>query len=419
MTNPSPEIPAGRTFARLKEGDEYVRRFTVTADDVEGFRKLSGDVNPLHLDPAFARELGYKDRVVYGALAMAYISRVIGVDFPGPGTVWLSQSIRFEAPVYIGDTLAVKVKVLRKAEPLRAMTLAVEVVKESDGGRKAAAGQAEVSLAAAPREGAVAAAGEAVLSLPALRQAAPGDAVAVVTGGGRGIGAAIAEALGRRGLAVVVNYLSNAAAAEETVRRIAQGGVKAVSCRADVAAPEGARALFEAALSAFGRVDVLVNNAGPAVERREALETRVSDLRKNFDAYVCAAFELSRLAAPGMRERSYGRIINVLSSAVLGTSPAGWTAYVTAKHALLGLSRCLAQELGPWGITCNTVSPSLVPTGQWSSLTENQLRAMALRNPTRRLTAARDVAETVAFLASPEAQHVNGADIPVTGGEAM
>ncbi|MFA6319239.1 MAG: SDR family oxidoreductase, partial [Elusimicrobiota bacterium] len=326
---------------------------------------------------------------------------------------------KFEAPVYPGDTIAVKVKVAKKNEPLRALSLSVEVTKESDAGKKAASGLAEVALSGPPAAGSVAAVGSAVLSVPAFRQSMPAGAVALVTGGSRGIGAAAAEALARRGLRVVVQYRADDAAAEKTMAGLRSFGASAAACKADLASSEGARQAFDAAVREYGRVDVLVNNAGPAVVRRDILELAPGELKSCFDVYVSSAFDLVRLAAPGMRERGFGRVINILSSVVLGAPPQGWTAYATAKHALWGLTRSLALELGPWGITCNAVSPSLVPTDQWSGLSENQLRAMALRNPTRRLAGVRDVAETVAFLAGPEAQHINGANIPVTGGETL
>jgi 3-oxoacyl-[acyl-carrier protein] reductase len=412
-------------FSTIKVGDEYRHSVVIRAVDVDDFCKLSGDTNPLHLDSAFARELGYKDRVVYGALSVAYLSRVIGALFPGPGTVWLGQQLRFESPVYIGDRLEFVVRVKQKNEGLRSLSLTVDVQKVDN--KKVLSGEATVgtqypeSVAQGLTPRATVISGESLVTVQAARSNRKNEngMVAIVTGGGRGIGAAIASLLASRGIRVAVNYLSNREAAETTVREIVKSGGEAVAVAADISAPDGARTLFDGATKQFGQVDIVVNNAGLRVAKKDMTEITASEMTAYFSAYVGSAFELVKLAAPGMKERAFGRIINVLTSALLGPPPAGWTAYVVAKSALEGLSRSLAVELAPYGVTCNMVSPSLVPTEAWSQLSENQLRALALRNPTRRLASAQDVAVAVAFLASVESQHINGVNIPVTGGESL
>jgi 3-oxoacyl-[acyl-carrier protein] reductase len=411
-----------RNFLSIKVGDEFRYSLAVTAEDVDEFCKLSGDTNPLHLDSAFARDLGYKDRVVYGALSMAYISRVIGVAFPGRGTVWLSQQLRFDSPLYIGDIITICVKVRQKNEALRSLSLGIEITKENK--RKVVTGDLVVGIESSliNRDAETPAiSGEALVTVPALgtHEEPTRELVAIVTGGGRGIGAAISSTLAGRGIRVVVNYLSNHTAADATIDRIRTSGGKAIAVASDVSAPEGAKSLFQRAMEEFERVDIIVNNAGPVVLKKELGELTVDILNRHFSSYVGSSFELSRLAFEGMKARGFGRIVNVLTSAILGPPPVGWIPYIVAKSALEGLSRSLAVELGPAGITCNMVSPSLVPTDLWSQLSENQLRALALRNPTRRLASVKDVAATVAFLASPESQHINGVNIPVTGGETM
>jgi 3-oxoacyl-[acyl-carrier protein] reductase len=412
-------------FSTIKVGDEYRHSVEIRAEDVDDFCRLSGDTNPLHLDSAFARELGYKDRVVYGALSVAYLSRVIGALFPGPGTVWLGQQLRFESPVYIGDRLEFVVRVRQKNEGLRSLSLSVEVYKADD--RKVLAGEASVGTAySGGGEQGLASdrlviSGESLVTVPATRGGYKGSngMVAIVTGGGRGIGAAIATILASRGVRVAVNYLENRDAATNTVNSIVSGGGEAFAVPADVATVAGAETLFHRTIKEFGRVDILVNNAGLRVIKKDLDDLSAAEMSAYFSTSVGSAFELAKLAAPGMRERAFGRIINVLTSALLGPPPAGWTAYVVAKSALEGLSRSLAVELAPYGVTCNMVSPSLVPTDAWAQLSENQFRALALRNPTRRLASAHDVAAAVAFLASPDSQHINGVNIPVTGGESI
>jgi 3-oxoacyl-[acyl-carrier protein] reductase len=406
-------------FASFSVGQTFEWSHLVTEDDLRKFRELSGDDNPLHADAAFARALGYKDRVVHGALSVAFLSSLIGMKVPGPGAVWLSQNLRFESPVYVGDALIVRAKIKQKNEALRALALEIEIIK--NGAVRAAAGEIVAAEPGGPRaDSGTAALGEALVTLPATASGVPmRDAVALVTGGSRGIGAAISRALAARGMSVAINYHMNAEAAGALASELSKTGVRAEAIQADVSTPEGARALFEETLRRFGRVDVIVHNAHTGVEKKGLQDLAYADMTRQFSASVGAAAELARSAAPDMKARGFGRLIHIASSSTIGLPPSGWTAYVTAKAALLGLTRALASELAADGITCNAVSPALVPTDLWAGLTENQLRAMALRNPTRRLTSAADVAAAVAFLAGPEAGHINGANIPVTGGETI
>jgi acyl dehydratase len=119
---------SAKSFAELKQGDTVRWRHAVTAEEVDSFARLSGDVNPLHLDDAFGRQHGFRGRVVHGALVSAFISRVIGTELPGPGSLWLSQTTRFAQPVYIADPIEVVVRVVHKSESLRTLVLETTIV---------------------------------------------------------------------------------------------------------------------------------------------------------------------------------------------------------------------------------------------------------------------------------------------------
>lgn len=243
--------------------------------------------------------------------------------------------------------------------------------------------------------------------------------VAIVTGSSRGIGAAVARSLGGQGVNVVVNYLTQAETAEAVVADIRARGGKAVAAQADVSTTEGAQSLFEAAEKHFGKIDVIVNNASPSIVRKPFSELKFADLENYWNGYVRGAFELIQLAIPGMRRREFGRIVNILTSSLIGAPPPELTAYVTAKSALMGLSKAAAVELGRWGITVNMVSPSIVLTDQWNGISESQLRALGLRVPLGRLAQAEEVASVVVFLLSEQGQYLNGVNIPITGGREM
>jgi acyl dehydratase len=136
-----------KPFADLKQGDTVRWRHEVTADEVDSFARLSGDVNPLHLDDAFAEERGFRGRVVHGALVNAFISRILGTELPGPGCLWLSQTTRFAQPVYVADPIEVVVRVTHKSESLRMLVL--ETTVQNLRGETLLQGEAKVSVPAA------------------------------------------------------------------------------------------------------------------------------------------------------------------------------------------------------------------------------------------------------------------------------
>ncbi len=237
--------------------------------------------------------------------------------------------------------------------------------------------------------------------------------VAIVTGGSRGIGRAIAERLGARGTSVVVNYQSNRAAAEQVVAGIEDSGGQALAVRADVADVAGPRGLFDAAEERFGGVDVFVNNAG--VARFGAIaEATDEDFELMFEVNTKATFVALREAAKRLRDN--GRIVVVSSGATLTHRP-GSGVYGASKAAVEQLVRVLARELGPRGITANSVLPGAVRTDALAAsgvTAANQ--QIAQSTPLGRMGEPDDIADVVAFLASEEARWITGASVPVGGG---
>jgi 3-oxoacyl-[acyl-carrier protein] reductase len=243
--------------------------------------------------------------------------------------------------------------------------------------------------------------------------------VAVVTGSSRGLGRAIAIALAATSTKVVVHYNQQGDAAQRVVDEIVRRAGSAVACQADLHAPDGCDQLFQQACDAFGQVDIIINNASPPVVRKPSLEATWADFECYFSLYVRSTFRLMQLAAPGMQARRFGRIVNVLCSLTQGVPSPRLAPYVTAKSALAGLSRALAVELGPFGITVNMVAPSLLVTDQSVALGDRARQLAASQAPMRRLADLAEVAEATRFLASDAAGFITGTILPVTGGEIM
>lgn len=239
------------------------------------------------------------------------------------------------------------------------------------------------------------------------------DRTAIVTGGSKGIGAAIARRLAVEGARVVVNYARGAEAANEVVESITRDGGQAIAVQADIADTSAMKALFDAAEARFGGVDVLVNNAG-IMALASIAETTDEMFATQMAINLGGVFRGLREGARRLREG--GRIVS-FSSSVVGLYQPGYGVYAATKAAVEALTHVLAKEVGKRGITANAVAPGPVDTELFrTGKTETQLAAIAGMNPFGRLGTPDDIAAVVAFLAGPESGWVNGQVIRANGG---
>jgi len=242
--------------------------------------------------------------------------------------------------------------------------------------------------------------------------------VALVTGGSRGIGAAIVRRLARAGYGIALNFRHDVKAAETVARECAETGAAVTPFAADVADPDAAAALARAVEARFGRLDVVVHGATSTLLDRPAVDLTYRDVEPFLRTYLGGALALVGAAAPGMQARGFGRLVFLGTGYLHGSPPPRMAAYLAAKHALWGLVRSLAVELGPHGITSNMVSPGLTITDLTAHVSLRAKEVEARTNPLRRLPSTEDTAELVCFLARPEAGYLNGVDVPLTGAPA-
>ena len=248
--------------------------------------------------------------------------------------------------------------------------------------------------------------------------------VVLVTGASRGIGAAIAQAFAAEGATVIVNHLSNDAAAADVVAKCKAAGGDAWAIKADVTSQDAVQSLVAQALEEAGRIDVVVNNAFRPYSfdpqaRQMFGELAWSDYQAQFDGAVGAAYNVCKAVLPHFRQRAQGSIVNIVSDLVERPS-VPYHDYTTAKSALVGFSRNLAAELGPLGIRVNCVAPGLVYPTQGSSATREEFReAIVAATPMRRIARPEDVAGPVLFLASDWSRFMTGQVLFVDGGLVM
>ncbi len=238
--------------------------------------------------------------------------------------------------------------------------------------------------------------------------------VAVVTGGGSGIGAAICTYLAQEGAIVVVADI-NETSAKDIASRLGAAGATSLACQVDVTDEASVKGLFQEAADQFGSVDILVNNAGFTRDMR-ITKMEINDWDSVVDVILKGAFLCTREAIPFFSKNNWGRIVNISSRAHLGN--AGQANYSAAKAGIIGFTKAMALENGRFNVTVNAVAPGIINTDAVTQLSHyEKIREAAEKiTPIARLGTPKDVAATVAFLVSESAAYITGDVIHVTGG---
>jgi 3-oxoacyl-[acyl-carrier protein] reductase len=247
------------------------------------------------------------------------------------------------------------------------------------------------------------------------------NGVALVTGGGAGLGRACALTLGQRGARVAVHYMKSRSGAEEVVAMLKAAGSEAHPFQGDLTKSADVTTLVDAVTARFGAIDILVNNAGDLIERKPLLEMSDELFHAVMDVNVTSVFLMCRAVARGMVSRKRGTIVNMSSLAAWNGGGPGAGAYSAAKGAVVSLTKALAKELAPHGIRVNCVAPGLIGEtafhGRFTppAAFENAAKGVLLG----RAGTPEEVATVVAFLASPDSSFLTGETIEINGGMNM
>lgn len=403
------DIGENMRYEDIKIGQRVSFCIEVTEQSLNEFSVLCGDFNPLHMDSAFARLRGFPNRVVHGMLAASFFSRLVGMYLPGRNAFYLSQKLEFLKPIFPGDLLEVVGIVTKKSDSLRTITIQTDIYNKYK--EKMISGTAKVMFTHEIKKINIYEGGNMNINLSGK--------VAVITGSSRGIGAVTALTLSRLKAAVVINYNKSRNKAEELLNEIKKTKGQAIIMKADISKKNEAEAMFQAALKAFKRIDILVNNATIPIYPKSFDKLEWEDMQAHIDIQIKGTFNCCKAVLPLMLQHNKGKIINLITTYAVGVPPADLAHYVTAKSGLLGLSRSLAVEYGPKGINVNMVSPGIANTELSAHVSERMKKVIAMQTPLRRITEPQDVANVIAFLASDASDFISGANHLICGGQVM
>lgn len=390
-------------FEEITVGQNSTFEHVITEGDVQAFANLTGDFNPLHTDSEFAKTTMFQKQVVHGMLSASFISTIIGTSLPGSGALWMSQTLEFVKPAFIGDKISVKAKVKQKSPSTRIVILEVAVYNQNN--ELLIRGESSVKL----------------LELTVRDQARMErkKKVVLILGGSGGIGEVISKQLAIEGYKVVINFHNSENNANYVVDLINKSGGDSIAIKADVANNQEVAAMFDQIERAFGAVEAVVHCASPNNEPRTIENLEWLDIQDQIDVNLKGAFNVSKRALPSMITNNSGVLIFIGTIFTKGVPPTQQARYIVAKAALIAFGKCLAVEYGPSNIRVNTVSPGMTQTTMISNIAEKVKMLTKMQTPLRKLAIPEEIADTVLFLVSDRSSHITGQNIHVSGGAVM
>jgi len=394
-----------RKFDEINIGDKEKLSHVITKEDITKFVDLTGDDNKLHIDEKFASKTQFKKPVVHGMLGASFISTIIGTKMPGDGALWFSQSLEFLLPVRIGDNLTVIAEVVNKYEREHIIELKTDIINQNR--QIVTKGIAKVKIIQ-----------QELVVNSILDDNETKIKTALIIGGTGGIGSEICLQLAKDGFNIVLHYFSNFEKANQLKVLIEELGVRCVIVKANINSETELEELFLKIKRSFDTIDVLVNAATSSIPNIKFKDLEWSDYLNQLEINIKSVFNIMKFVVGLMINNGGGKIINIGSYSAEKPNN-DWSHYITAKSALIGLTKSLAFELAPKGININMVTPSLVSTELTADIPEKIKLLTSSQTPLRRLARATDVAGAVSFLASEKANFLAGENIRVNGGQIM
>lgn len=384
----------------IKAGDSYRLEVNITEELVFRFAELTGDYNPLHIDKSFADKTHFKGRVAHGMLLGSFISRIVGMHLPGPGSLWLSQNYEFIAPVKIGDTVNIDAKINKISESQGIILLQIEARTQT--GLLVLKGEGKVKLITENKK---------------MKNKEIKDCTVLITGGSRGLGAAVALKLADAGACVFLNYKNSHNQALEIQREASKLSGVVELAQGDVTTDKG----IENILHKINKetVDIIIFNAVEGIKQALFLDQKLETFEKALDYGMRCPFKLLQQLLPQMINQEFGRIVSILSTYSCCVPPPGFSSYIVNKKALEAITKSIAVEYGKYNICANMVSPNMLRTDLTAEVPERMKQLLEAQTPLKRLAELEEVAESVVYLCSPLSSYVNGHNLILSGGSTI
>lgn len=378
---------------------------------IRGFAEFSGDTNPLHLDDDFARARGFSGRVAHGMSYASFISALIGMHVPGPGALWMSQSLRFVAPVYPGDRLLLTGRVA--GVDTRARTLRLAVTAHNGQQKCVLEADCEVMVPRPKGDG-----DEPAVGMEAAVPRKVQQRVVLLAGASGDLGGAIAKKLARQGFAIGLAG-RNAGRLTALAAEVGDIGAANTCIQMDLCDDKSIDAGVDQLEASLGHAEIVVHAASAPLGSLPLKDILPAQLAHHVEVQAGGLLRLFRRCSGSMLRQGGGHFIYIGSTVIRGAPAKGLSTYAASKAAAASLVRSIGVEYAPHGIRANTVSPSFLETRLNASVSEKTRHLAAAQVPMRRLAHLEEVADAVAFLASDAARFINGHDLVVDGGQTM
>lgn len=383
-------------------GQKAEIRHKITQDDLDKFVDLTGDDNPLHVDPVFAGNTSFKKPVVHGMLGASFISTIIGTKLPGKGALWFSQNLEFLLPVRIGDELSIIAEVLKIDKRQQILELSTNIFNQHK--KQVVSGTAKVKLIEEKQE-------------VKTEKDRKGTKSILIIGATGGIGKALVKKLSKNNeFKLALHYHSNEKEAKKLQLDLSPGSSMLVT--GNIVDPDVVDEMCALVNQRFGGPDIVVNCATSYVSNVDFNDLEWADFENHLNVHVRGSYNLMKSASPYMAAKNFGKFINITTQAIEYPF-SNLMPYITAKSALMGMSKSASLDLAKKGIRVNMVSPGITDTELNSDLPEKVKLVTEARTPLKKLAQAADVAGVIDFLISDASNFLTGETIRVNGGQIM